>query len=39
MNEEHPRLDFVLLLNAINFYRNDTLHIASENAVSVSVPG
>ena len=29
MDEEHPRLDLVLLLNAINFYFNDTFHIAS----------
>jgi len=39
MNQKHPRLDFVLLLDAINFYRNDTFHKASENAVSVFVPG
>ena len=39
VNEEHPRLDFVLLLNAINFYRNDSFHIASENAVSALVLG
>ena len=39
MNEEHPRLDFVLLLDAINLYLNDSFHIASENAVSVLVLG
>ena len=39
VNEEHARLDFVLLLDAINFYLNDTFHIASENAVSVLVSG
>ena len=36
---DHPRLDFMLVLDAINFYCNDTFHIASENAVSVLVLG
>ncbi len=39
VNEEHARLDFVLLLDAINLYLNDSFHIASENAVRVLVLG
>jgi hypothetical protein len=39
VNEKHARLDFVLLLDAVNFYSNETFHIASESAVGVLVLG
>ena len=35
VNQEHPWLDFVFSLDSIDFDRNQTFHMASENAVSV----
>jgi hypothetical protein len=35
MNQKHPGFDFMLLLNAVDFYLNETLHMASENAINV----
>ena len=39
MNQEHARLDLVLLLGPIDFDRNQTFHMASEKWRSRCVPG